>query len=49
MNRKGLLCAVLVLLLAFAFVPYIAAQTAATGALSGTVSDQSGALVPNGR
>jgi hypothetical protein len=36
-----------VLLLAFAFVPYIAAQTAATGALSGTVSDQSGALVPN--
>jgi hypothetical protein len=47
MNRKGLLCGVLVLLLAFAFVPFVAAQTAATGALSGTVSDQSGALVPN--
>ena len=37
----------LLALIAFAFVPSLMAQSAGTGALTGTISDPSGAVVPN--
>jgi hypothetical protein len=37
----------LLALIAFAFAPSLLAQSAGTGALTGTISDPSGAVVPN--
>jgi hypothetical protein len=46
MRRRNLLLLVVALLIVVC-VPAILAQTASTGALSGTVTDPSGALIPN--
>jgi Carboxypeptidase regulatory-like domain len=44
---RGLLGAVATAILLITLVPHLSAQTAATGALSGTVTDSTGAVVPN--
>ena len=44
---RGVLGAVATAVLLITLVPHLSAQTAATGALSGTVTDASGAVVPN--
>ena len=45
--RWGVLGAVLLALLLLTVVPCLMAQTAATGALTGTVTDSTGAVIPN--
>jgi Carboxypeptidase regulatory-like domain len=45
--RRGVLGAVLLALLLLTVVPCLMAQTAATGALTGTVTDSTGAVIPN--
>jgi len=46
MKSKGII-GLAVLMLIFSCVPFLQGQTAGTGALTGTITDSTGAVVPN--